>query len=184
MATLIYSPDLDIVTAATPALVNTVNCVGVMGAGVALRFKQRWPSIMPPYQAACRAGEIRPGHLWVRSLDKGQLMVAMATKDHWRQPSHYGWVLQGLVRLKRFLETEGLPDCALPPPGCGHGGLEWSVVHEMVELVFDDWQGTLQMTIEKPEPNPAARAKILGSLESLVRPQQDEHLAGTDGPPV
>lgn len=118
--------------------VNTVNCVGVMGAGVALVFKQRYPSMFTEYQDLCRRRALRPGKLHVWSSLIGETVVNFPTKDHWREPSEYEYIASGLLALRDYLRPMGSVKVALPALGCGHGGLEWSKVSQMILLALAD----------------------------------------------
>lgn len=113
-------------------LVNTVNCVGVMGKGVALAFKNRYPSMFHAYRAACDKGEVQPGrlHIWPDRL--GITVVNFPTKRHWKQPSRYEDIESGLSALREFLLKRGTVRVALPALGCGHGGLDWDRVSAMI----------------------------------------------------
>lgn len=127
----------------TPAdiRINTVNCVGVMGAGVALAFKTKYPEMFKEYAKACKAGEVRPGkpHVWEkRNFYESTTIVNLPTKDHWRQPSEYEYIEKGLRWLHDFIEKRGNVRVALPALGCGHGGLAWSRVTAMIEAALGD----------------------------------------------
>lgn len=113
-------------------LVNTVNVVGVMGKGVALAFRNRWPGIMQPYQSACRSGELIAGGCIFLPLADGRRWAALATKDHWRQPSKLEWIASGLTTLALRARATGIRSIAIPPPGCGLGGLDWRDVRPFV----------------------------------------------------
>lgn len=117
----------------TPAdiRVNTVNCVGVMGAGVALAFKERLPEMFREYKKECSAERIRPGklHVW-RSLS--DWVINFPTKRHWREDSRYEDIESGLVALREYLQPLGPVKLALPALGCGHGGLDWGRVSAMI----------------------------------------------------
>jgi O-acetyl-ADP-ribose deacetylase (regulator of RNase III) len=113
-------------------VVNTVNVVGVMGKGVALAFRSRWPSIMQPYQAACRSKALKPGGNMLFDLPDGRRWAALATKDHWRDPSRMAWVRSGLRELAVQARAAGVRSIAIPPPGCGNGGLVWAEVEPLV----------------------------------------------------
>ena len=122
----------------TPAdiRVNTVNCVGIMGAGVALAFKNRYPAMFREYKRECAAGNIRPGalHVW-RELD--QWVINFPTKRHWKEKSRYEDIESGLVALREYLLKAGPVKLALPALGCGHGGLDWNVVSDMIRRHLD-----------------------------------------------
>ncbi|WP_052763950.1 macro domain-containing protein [Microvirga massiliensis] len=138
-----YCPGQNIVESSADLLVNTVNCVGVAGKGVALAFKQAFPWIMEPYQAACRTRVMRPGTVSIfplkRDGDRQILWAAFATKDHWRDPSRLEWVKQGLGELARYARARGVRSIALPPPGCGNGGLDWRIVEPLVLEALGDF---------------------------------------------
>lgn len=138
-----YLPGQNIVQSQADCLVNTVNAVGVMGKGVALAFKTAFPSIMQPYQSACRRGVIRPGTTKLFPLHQsGGRQVhwaAMATKDHWRDPSRLEWIEPALLDLANAANAAGIRSIALPPPGCGNGGLDWRVVEPIVLRTLSDF---------------------------------------------
>lgn len=112
--------------------VNTVNCVGVMGAGVALAFKQRYPDMFKDYKRDCKDGLVKPGmmHVW-KSLS-GDWIINFPTKRDWRDPSRYEDIEAGLNDLRHYLDRVGPVTVALPALGCGHGGLDWGRVSEMI----------------------------------------------------
>ena len=120
------------------ARVNTVNCVGVMGAGVALAFKVRYPEMFKEYQKSCRDGRVQPGtmHVW-KSLT-GEWVINFPTKRDWRDPSRYEDILSGLDALRAYLQEQGQISVALPALGCGHGGLDWGKVAPMISEKLGD----------------------------------------------
>lgn len=122
---------------ATPAdiRINPVNCVGVMGAGLALAFRQRFPAMFRAYRQACAAGDVRPGHLHVW---RSPWIVNFPTKRHWRDPSRYDDIAAGLDALQVYLAPLGPVSVALPALGCGRGGLDWSRVHELIRSKLHD----------------------------------------------
>lgn len=128
----------DIFDIAVDIRVNTVNCVGAMGAGVALAFKQRYPAMFKDYQAACKAGLVRPGkmHIW-KPLD-GDWIINFPTKRDWRESSRYEDIDAGLDDLKNYLISVGSVSVALPALGCGNGGLDWARVSEMIRNKLSD----------------------------------------------
>ncbi|MBA7602235.1 hypothetical protein ES703_09321 [subsurface metagenome] len=147
----------------TPAdiRVNTVNCVGVMGAGIALAFKRRYPDMFKDYVRACKAGQVRPGqpHVWEKSdFDERVTVVNLPTKEHWRQPSEYEYVKKGLRWLHDFVAKRGSVRVAIPALGCGHGGLEWSRVRPMMEDALGDLDA--QITIFGPSSSRAAGDRV------------------------
>ena len=126
---------------AAEALVNTVNEVGVMGKGVALMFKEAFPESARLYESACKAGEVRVGAIFVtrdRDLTGERWIMNFPTKKHWRNPSKLDWVRDGLTDLVRVIRDNRIRSIALPPLGCGNGGLEWSQVRTLIEAAFSD----------------------------------------------
>ena len=120
------------------ARVNTVNCVGVMGKGIALEFKLRYPRMAREYRAACNRREIRPGDIWEWRADESFLIFNMATKNHWQDPSRYEWIAAGLLNLRQGIITSGALAITMPAPGCGLGGLDWRKVRPLVEMYLGD----------------------------------------------
>lgn len=126
----------DLFSSEAEALVNAVNTVGVMGKGIALRFKETFPQNFKAYKKACTNKELRPGKLlavWDANPATGKkLIINFPTKEHWRSPSQYDYVEQGLTELARYIETTGVQSVALPAIGCGLGGLDWSKVKQLI----------------------------------------------------
>ncbi|MCF8869723.1 type II toxin-antitoxin system antitoxin DNA ADP-ribosyl glycohydrolase DarG [Xanthomonas campestris] len=120
------------------AIVNTVNCVGVMGKGVALEFKKRWPENYKFYKKACDAGALRPGTLLI--FDRNSLLlnptprflINFPTKDHWRAKSRIEYIELGLNALVEDIRRLGISSVAIPPLGCGNGGLDWDLVRPLI----------------------------------------------------
>jgi O-acetyl-ADP-ribose deacetylase (regulator of RNase III)/uncharacterized protein YwgA len=108
-------------------LVNTVNCVGIMGKGIALAFKRRYPDMFKDYVRRCDAGLVHLGEPYVYEAED-HLIVNFPTKDHWRSVSKLSDIETGLVYLREHLEEWGIKSIAVPPLGCGNGQLDWSVV--------------------------------------------------------
>ena len=122
------------------AIVNTVNCVGVMGKGIALQFKNKWPANFTAYAAACKAGQVRPGRMFVfdsGGLVKPNFIINFPTKDHWRGSSKIEFIRDGLVDLVAQVKRLGIRSIAVPPLGCGNGGLDWADVRPMIEAAFE-----------------------------------------------
>lgn len=117
--------------------VNTVNCVGVMGAGVALAFKEKYPDMFKQYAKECAQGLIRPGMPSVWKNDdmfvKGIEIINFPTKNHWRKPSEYEYIESGLKWLSEYLKQKNHSIITLPALGCGHGGLDWAKVKCLIE---------------------------------------------------
>jgi O-acetyl-ADP-ribose deacetylase (regulator of RNase III)/uncharacterized protein YwgA len=129
---------------ASPAqtLVNTVNCVGIMGKGVAAEFKKRYPAMFDDYAARCERKEVKLGEPYLYRDLLGANVVNFPTKDHWRSPSRLADIERGLDYLVSHYAEWGITSIAFPPLGCGNGGLEWSEVgplmhHKLHRLPID-----------------------------------------------
>lgn len=127
-----FTPDLDLFASGASVLVNPVNCVGVMGAGLARAFRERFPEMMSGYEEACSFGRLRPGEFSLWAAEDGQKVMNLATKDHFRDPSRPEYVGSGLFYLSLYLQAKKPESLALPMIGCGLGGLEWSRVGRAV----------------------------------------------------
>jgi O-acetyl-ADP-ribose deacetylase (regulator of RNase III) len=112
-------------------LVCPVNCVGVMGAGVALEFKRRWPRMFYGYRRICNNELLRPGGIWWWQDTADIIIACAATKHHWRDPSRIQWVESCLVDIADTFQK--LDAIALPQLGCGCGGLDWAEVWPLYE---------------------------------------------------
>lgn len=123
------------------AIVNTVNCVGVMGKGIALQFKNKWSENFRAYEAACKAGEVKPGRMFVfdsGGLVKPNFIINFPTKRNWRGKSKIEDIKSGLKDLVSQVRRLGIRSIAIPPLGCGNGGLDWDEVRPLIEAAFKD----------------------------------------------
>lgn len=113
-------------------LVNTVNCVGVMGKGLAQAFKEREPEMFAAYKRICDQRLLEPGKLW---LWRGSpsWVLNFPTKQHWRQPSRLEWIEAGLAKFVSAYESQGITEISFPKLGCGNGNLEWDDVRPVME---------------------------------------------------
>lgn len=118
----------DIFQSDAQTLVNTVNCVGIMGKGIALEFKKRFPDMFDDYLARCKRGEVRLGQPYLYRRLLIPWVLNFPTKDHWRSVSRLDDIVRGLEFLERHYKDWGIESLAVPPLGCGHGQLEWRVV--------------------------------------------------------
>jgi len=130
----------NILSAPVQAIVNPVNCVGVMGAGLARQIAQAFPEILPAYKDACRTGKIAPGKLFVHDVIRPDgrrgLVVDLPTKRHWKDPSHRADIEQGLAALVFEIHARKIETLAVPALGCGLGGLSWPTVQGLLEKTF------------------------------------------------
>jgi O-acetyl-ADP-ribose deacetylase (regulator of RNase III) len=126
----------NLLDAQAEALVNTVNTVGVMGKGIALMFREAFPENFKAYEAACKREEVVIGKMFVtqnHALTGPRYIINFPTKKHWIHPSRQEWVTAGLQDLVRVLRENNIRSVALPPLGCGHGGLSWPTVRSEIE---------------------------------------------------
>ncbi len=122
------------------ALVNTVNCVGVMGKGIALAFKQLYPANFNEYASACARKEVLVGKMFITSpgdIFGPRWIINFPTKQHWRDPSQMKWIEDGLSDLVAFVKREHVRSIALPALGCANGGLAWEAVRPRIETAFE-----------------------------------------------
>lgn len=148
----------NILRADTEAIVNTVNCVGFMGRGIAAQFKREHPANFKAYEAACKRKEVVPGRMFV--FETGQLtnprfIVNFPTKRHWRGASRIEDIEAGLVALVGEVERRGIKSIAIPPLGCGLGGLDWNDVRPLIERAFREVPHVRTVVFEPNEAGPS-----------------------------
>lgn len=149
----------DLFDAKTQAIVNTVNCVGVMGKGVALEFKRRWPDNFKIYKEKCARNEIQTGKMFVydnnSSLfesDAGfEYLINFPTKKHWRSKSRIEYIIEGLDDFILQVKRLGITSVAIPPLGCGNGGLSWSQVRPLIVDKVSELPDVLWVVYEPKE---------------------------------
>ncbi|MBI4230344.1 MAG: macro domain-containing protein, partial [Planctomycetes bacterium] len=139
------------------ALVNTVNCVGVMGKGIALQFRQAFPDNAKAYRRACKEGKVQPGSMLV--YDAGPLVspryiINFPTKRHWKGKSRIEDVRDGLRDLVRTIRRLKVRSIAIPPLGCGNGGLAWEDVRPLIEKALTQVPG-VRTRLYEPAGAPA-----------------------------
>ncbi len=168
------------------ALVNTVNTKGVMGKGVALQFKRAYPENYKAYRKACAAGEVKLGRMFVfptGQLQRPRLIVNFPTKGHWKSRSRLADIEEGLRDLRRVLIEQDVDSLALPPLGCGLGGLSWAEVRPRIEqaladlpirvLVFEPHGAPTPETMPQVRERPrmtAFRATLIWLLDRYLAP--------------
>ena len=134
------------------ALVNPVNTQGVMGKGLALAFKNAFRENFRAYGQACQGGEVRTGQMFIteqQTLLGPRWIINFPTKQHWRDSSKLEWIDQGLVDLRKVLADNEISSVAIPPLGCGLGGLDWQLVKPRIEDALANLAGT-QILIFEP----------------------------------
>jgi O-acetyl-ADP-ribose deacetylase (regulator of RNase III) len=182
----------DLLAADVDALVNTVNCVGIMGRGVALQFKKAFPENFRAYETACKRGDVVPGRMFVFATGRlnPQFVINFPTKRHWRGKSRIEDIESGLVALRREIVERGLQSIALPPLGSGLGGLPWPEVRKRIAetlagldtvdvRVFEprDEAGTVEVGRSGPVPAMTpSRAALVGLMDRYIRGLMEPHV--------
>ncbi|WP_211825331.1 type II toxin-antitoxin system antitoxin DNA ADP-ribosyl glycohydrolase DarG [Kistimonas asteriae] len=149
----------NLLSANVEALVNTVNCVGYMGKGIALQFKKKFPHNYDAYHKACKAGEVVPGKMNVfetGGMINPRYIINFPTKRHWRNPSRMEDVESGLVALIDVIKQYGIRSIAIPPLGCGLGGLDWNEIKPRIEQAFSELTD-VEVYLYEPKGAPAAK---------------------------
>lgn len=152
----------DILKEDAEALVNTVNCVGVMGRGIALQFKNAFPENFTAYASACRNEEVQPGRMFVFStgrLTNPRYIINFPTKRHWRGKSRMEDIDAGLEALVDTLKRYNIHSIAIPPLGSGLGGLDWSEVKPRIEAVLRPLTD-VHVLIYEPQGAPATEKMV------------------------
>jgi O-acetyl-ADP-ribose deacetylase (regulator of RNase III) len=148
----------DILKARADVLVNTVNCVGFMGRGIALQFGKAFPEVLKAYESACERGEVQPGKVLSYDLNRFEQpywVINVPTKRHWRGKSRMEDVDAGLAALVAEVRRLGVKSVAVPPLGCGLGGLDWNDVRPRIERAFEVLPH-VQVLLYEPKGAPSA----------------------------
>lgn len=141
------------------ALVNTVNLEGYMGKGIAYQFKKRFPENNKAYIEACKNNNIGIGKVFSFKED-GKIIINFPTKDRWREKTKISYIEEGLESLKRLITDRGISSVAIPPLGCGNGGLEWSEVKPLIEERLKELKNVADILIYEPTlNNPSVKSK-------------------------
>ena len=156
----------NMMTSTAEALVNTVNTVGVMGKGIALQFKEEFPANFATYKTACSTGVLVPGKLLITREINSQgiekLIVNFPTKLHWRNPSKYEYIRDGLAELAKALHEYNIKSIAIPPLGCGNGGLNWDIVKKMIIEVLENSEAEIYIFEPNTDIKQALQTKSTG----------------------
>ena len=152
----------DILSENAEALVNTVNCVGVMGRGIALQFKKAFPENFKAYAKACRHEEVQPGRMFVfetGQLDNPRYIINFPTKRHWRGKSRIKDIELGLEAFAQEIRERGVLSVAIPPLGSGLGGLDWNEVRPRIEKALTDFDD-VRVVVFEPNGAPDANKMV------------------------
>lgn len=147
----------DILAADAEALVNTVNCVGIMGRGIALQFKNEYPANFDAYAAACAREDVQPGRMFIfetRRLTNPKYIVNFPTKRHWKGKSRIEDIDAGLKALAEEIQSRGIRSIAIPPLGSGLGGLNWNDVRPRIVAALEGL-GDVEVIVYEPNAAPA-----------------------------
>ncbi|MEO6324315.1 MAG: macro domain-containing protein [Thermoanaerobaculia bacterium] len=184
----------DILSADVEALVNTVNCEGVSGRGIALQFRKRFPQNFRAYAAASKRGEVQPGRMFIfetNALTNPRYIINFPTKRGWRGKSRIADIDSGLEDFVRELQRRGIRSVAIPPLGCGLGGLRWAEVKPRIERALQVIPGVHALLFEPaglPRSSETAlppdvfrvtpgRAALVGLIERYLRALMDPFIS-------
>ena len=181
----------DILREDVEAIVNTVNCVGIMGRGLALQFKNKFPQNLKEYQLACTNKEVQLGKMFVHQT--GQLInpkyiINFPTKGHWKQNSKIEDISNGLDDLITIIEKYSIKSIAIPPLGSGLGGLDWKMVKKLIEeklkninctvILFEPLEQKIEKSITKEIPKmTAGRAALIGLMDRYLQGLMDPFIS-------
>lgn len=156
---MIEQADGNLLQADVDALVNTVNTVGVMGKGIALQFKRAFPTMFKDYAQAAKRHELALGsmHVWATGQMTGpRFVINFPTKGHWKSGSRLEDIERGLDDLVRIVRVEGIRSLAVPPLGCGNGGLDWAAVEPLIREKLGSLAGVRVLLFPPAGAPPAA----------------------------
>lgn len=175
----------NILKADVEALVNTVNTVGAMGKGIALQFKKAFPEMFPAYKSACKKGVLTVEHVHVfkrTTMTNPRYIINFATKKDWKYPSKIEYIEKGLASLIKEVEKRAIKSIALPPLGCGLGGLEWAQVYELIKAAFMN-NDDVEVWVYPPQHAPTPKAMVnrtkrpeMNSMRAAVLEMFDQYL--------
>lgn len=150
----------DLFDSSTQTLTNTVNTVGIMGAGIAKQFKARFPAMFQDYKARCGRKEIQTGepYLWKGANGDGTWVLNFPTKRHWRGNSKIEWIEQGLVFLMNHYREWNIRSLAMPALGCSLGGLNWDQVKPLMVRYLE--QMDIPVEIYEPRRHPMLHKEV------------------------
>ena len=166
----------DLLKSSAEALVNTVNCEGYMGKGIAYQFKMQYPENNKDYVKACKSGELTVGKLHYFK-EKGKIIVNFPTKNKWRANSKIEYINDGLDELIKLIHQLNIKSIAIPPLGSGNGGLIWSEVKEIIEKKLSVLDDRIDIFIYEPSQNyvslPTVEPKLSMSALVLMEMKKD-----------
>lgn len=146
---MVYDAQGNIFDAPVDAMINPVNCVGIMGKGLALAVKNRYPESFAAYKTACQNKQVVPGRMFL-TREADRLLIHFPTKRHWRDRSRLEDIRAGLVDLRRVIEQHKISSIAIPALGCGNGGLSWADVRPLIVVELKQCS-TISILLFPPE---------------------------------
>ena len=155
----------DLLKSQAESLVNTVNCEGYMGKGIAYQFKLQYPENNKDYVKACKSGNLKVGNLHY-FREKGKLIINFPTKDKWRANSKMEYVADGLNELVKLINLLGIKSISIPPLGSGNGGLIWEEVKQLIEQKLSVISKEIEIYIYEPSKNYISQPTIEPKLST------------------
>lgn len=148
----------NILESQSEAIVNTVNCEGFMGKGIAYQFKVKFPENNIEYAKLCRNNQFNIGDIFLFKEDE-KIILNFPTKDKWRKKSEYDFIKKGLITLKEKIISNNINSVSIPPLGCGNGGLKWDIVKEMILDSLKEISNETEVLIYEPLYSPKSEYK-------------------------
>ena len=156
-------------------LVNTINCVGVMGKGIALEFKNRYPAMFDKYKSFCDKGVFKPGVLWIYKAEDGTWVLNFPTKIDWRNPSKIEYIEEGLKKFVEIWEEKGIKSIAFPLLGCSNGGLDPEEVIPLMKKYLEQCDGLKAYIYDdREEVDEESTSKVVAVLEESSKDLKSE----------
>lgn len=171
---MIHDATGNLLEADAEALINTVNCVGFMGKGIALQFKQAWPDNFQAYAKACKAGDVQPGRMFIWETGRminPKFLINFPTKRDWRGKSKIEDIVSGLQALVSDARRLGIRSIAVPPLGCGNGGLNWEDVRPLIVTALSELP-ELEVFLYSPQGAPAAKSMPVRTAKPKMTPSR------------
>lgn len=162
----------DILAEDAEVLVNTVNCVGIMGRGIALQFKKMFPENFKAYAEACKRKEVRPGRMFVFETGEAiapRYIINFPTKRHWRGKSRMADIDAGLKDLAKEIRSRNIRSIALPPLGSGLGGLDWQEVSTRIDAMLQEFDNVKAVVFEPSEALNDGRANHSRKVPAMTK---------------
>jgi O-acetyl-ADP-ribose deacetylase (regulator of RNase III) len=166
----------DLLGSKMQTLVNTVNCVGVMGKGIAFHFKKEYPEMFKEYKKRCKQKEVQTGKPYLYKVTDKRWILNFPTKKHWRSKSQLQWIVDGLKYLGEHFQAWGIESIAIPPLGCGNGGLDWQQVQPLIDKYLRNTGVPIEVYMPFDHKPKKARAKTQSYLKFKPQNQAKSNL--------